>query len=140
MSLMGDRPTRRNYGKMRSAVSTVARERIDILLRQAAEILPSNVELSKRYVLLAKKISKRTKIRIPREEKHYLCKNCGQLLIPGRNARIRLRPTNSRIIMSCLACGAIRRYPYRKLGQPPHFSMKPYITLPSPSRRKSRNK
>jgi ribonuclease P protein subunit RPR2 len=114
MSFMGNRPTRRNYGKMRSAVATVARERIDLLLRQAEEILPQNTELSKRYVELARKISKRTKVRIPRETKHYLCKNCGQPLVLGRNARIRLRPANSRIIISCLSCGAIRRYPYRK--------------------------
>ncbi len=116
MSFMGNRPTRRNYGKMRSVVTTVARERVDLLLRQAREILPRDVELSKRYVGLAQKISKRTKVRIPREKKHYLCKHCGQPLIPGRNARVRLRPTNSRIIISCLACGAIRRYPYRKPG------------------------
>src|SRR3989441_10395887 len=114
MSFMGNRPTRRNYGKMRSAVATVARERIDILLRQAEEILPRDVELSKRYVGLAKKISKRTKVRIPREKKHYLCKNCGRPLVPGKNARIRLRPANSRIVISCLGCGAFRRYPYRK--------------------------
>jgi len=110
---MGNRPMRRNYGKMRSAVATVARERIEILLRQAEEILPQDVQLSTRYVGLAKKISKRTKVRIPREKKHYLCKNCGQPLVLGKNARIRLRPVNSRIIISCLGCGAIRRYPYR---------------------------
>src|SRR5436853_7142641 len=116
MSFMGNRPTRRNYGKMRSAVATVARERIEILLRQAAALLPQDVELSKQYAGLAKKISRRTKVRIPQEKKRCLCKNCGQPLVPGRNARIRLRPVNSRIIISCLGCGAIRRYPYRKLG------------------------
>ncbi|TMI07834.1 ribonuclease P [Candidatus Bathyarchaeota archaeon] len=116
MSFMGNRPTRRNYGKMRSAVATVARERIEILLRQADAVLPQDVELSKRYAGLAKKISRRTKVRIPQEKKRCLCKNCGQPLVPGRNARIRLRPVNSRIIISCLGCGAIRRYPYRKLG------------------------
>jgi ribonuclease P protein subunit RPR2 len=111
---MGNRPMRRNYGKMRLAVATVAHERIEILLRQAEEIHPPDVELSKRYVGLAKKISKRTKVRIPREKKRYLCKNCGQPLVLGKNARLRLRPVNSRIIISCLGCGAIRRYPYRK--------------------------
>src|SRR2546425_13249971 len=87
MSFMGNRPTRRNYGKMRSAVATVARDRIDILLRQAEEVLARDVKLSRRYVGLARKISKRTKVRIPREKKHYLCKNCGQPLVLGKNAR-----------------------------------------------------
>ena len=81
---------------------------------EAEAILSQDVELSKRYVGLAKKISKRTKVRIPQEKKHYLCKKCGQPLVPGKNARIRLRPANSRIIISCLGCGAIRRYPYGK--------------------------
>ena len=113
---MGNRPTRRNYGKMRSAVTAVARERIDLLLGQAVEILPRDTELAKRYVELARRISTRTKVRIPRDKKHYLCKNCGQPLIPGKNARIRLRSGNSRIIISCLSCGAFRRYPNKKLG------------------------
>jgi ribonuclease P protein subunit RPR2 len=88
---------------------------MELLLRQAEEILPHDAELSKRYVGLAKKISKRTKVRIPGEKKHYLCKSCGQPLVLGKSARIRLRPVNSRIIISCLGCGAFRRYPYRKL-------------------------
>ncbi|TMI14007.1 hypothetical protein E6H33_09345 [Candidatus Bathyarchaeota archaeon] len=138
MSFMGSRSTRRNYGKMRSAVTAVAHERIDLLLGQAVETLPRDPKLATRYVGLAKRISTRTKVRIPTEKKHYLCKNCGQPLIPGKNARIRIRSGNSRIIISCLSCGTIRRYPYRKLEQLPRFSMKPYITLPSPSRRKSR--
>src|SRR5437879_13663368 len=107
MSFMGNRPTKRNYGKMRSAVATVAHERIDILLRQAEEIVAKDVELSKRYVGLARKMSKRAKVRIAREKKHYLCKNCGQPLVLGKNARIRLRPTNARIIISCLGCDSI---------------------------------
>src|SRR6266568_1780013 len=116
MSLMGSRSTRRNYGKMRSAGTAVARERIDLLLAQAVEILPRATNLAKRYVAFGRRISTRTKIRTPREKKHYLCKNCGQPLVPGKNARIRLRSGNSRIIISCLSCGTIRRYPYSKLG------------------------
>ena len=113
---MGNRPKRRSYGKMRSAVATVARERIDLLPRQAEGILPKSGELSRRYVGLARKISKRTKIRIPKEKKHYFCKKCGLPLVLGKNARVRLRSPNSRIIISCLTCGAVRRYPYRKQG------------------------
>jgi len=111
MSIMG-KLSKRNYGKMRSAVATVARERIDILLRQAEEALPRNPKLSKRYVELARRISTRTKVRIPRNRKHYLCKNCGQPLVLGKNARVRVRP-NSRIIITCLSCGALWRYPYK---------------------------
>src|SRR5439155_11922119 len=101
MSFMGNRPTRRNYGKMRSAVANVARERIEILLRQAEEVFPQDVEFSKRYTGLAKKISKRTKVRIPQEKKRFLCKNCGQPLVPGKNAQNTFRRHISNIIISC---------------------------------------
>ena len=99
---------------MRSAVATVARERIDILVKQAEENLLPRPDLSKRYVELAKKISTRTRVRIPREKKHYLCKNCGLPLVLGKNVRLRLRPGNTRIIITCLNCGTIRRYPFTK--------------------------
>ena len=113
---MKNRAPKRNYGKMRSTVATIARERIDILLKQAKETLPKDPDLSTRYVELARKISMRTKVRIPKEKKHYLCKNCGQPLVLGKNARVRVRPENSRIIITCLNCGALRRYPLTKPG------------------------
>jgi ribonuclease P protein subunit RPR2 len=111
---MKSRPAKRNYGKMKSTVATIARERMDILLDQAKEILPSSPDLSKRYIELARKISTRTKVRIPREKKHFLCKNCGEPLVLGKNARVRLRSGNSRIIITCLNCGTLRRYPFTK--------------------------
>ena len=104
---------RRGY-KVRSAVNAIARERIEILLDQAREMLDKNLKLSKRYVELAWKISMRTKVRIPPSEKRYLCKGCGTILIPGRNARVRVLPHNPRVVITCLTCGAFRRYPYTK--------------------------
>ncbi len=114
MNFMRARPARQNHGKLRSEVAQIARERIGILLVQAKEKLSQSPELSRRYVELARKTSMRTKVRIPKESKHYLCKNCGLPMVLGTNARLRLRPGNQRIIISCLSCGAIRRYPYDK--------------------------
>ena len=104
---------RRGY-KVRSAVKTIAAERIEILLLQAREMLEKNPQLSKRYVELAWKISMRTKVRIPSAEKRYLCKGCGQVLIPGRNARVRVLPGNPRIVITCLSCGRLKRYPFTR--------------------------
>lgn len=104
---------KRGY-KIRSAVKTIASERIDILLRQARDMLDRDPKLSKRYVELARKISMRTKVRIPSSEKHFICKSCGTILIPGRNARVRVLPGNPRIVVTCLSCGGLRRYPFRK--------------------------
>ena len=62
---------KRGY-KIRSAVRTIAGERIDILLSQAREMLDRDPKLSKRYVELARKISMRTKVRIPSSQKRNL--------------------------------------------------------------------
>jgi len=113
---MPRRTHRRGYGTPRSTIGTIARERIEILLKQARENLDLNPRLSRRYVELAWKISTRTKVKIPPDEKHYLCKGCGLPLIPGRNARVRLLPGNSRIVITCLSCGRLRRYPFTKNG------------------------
>lgn len=108
---MARKTSHRNYGKSRAAVASIARERIQILLRHASEMADKNQELSRRYVELARKISSRTKIRIPEEDKRYLCKGCGIALRPGLNARFRLQPGNTRLVITCLYCGAVKRYP-----------------------------
>src|SRR5438445_12545191 len=111
MSFMGRPNTRRNYGKTREAVASVARERIEILIDQAKEMARKNEDLSRRYVDLARRISKRTKTRIPSDVKRYLCKGCGLALVPGHNAKVRLHARSTGIVISCLSCGAVKRYP-----------------------------
>ena len=111
MSFMGNRDVRRNYSRVRSTIASVAEERMRILLEHARDAAREDGTLSRRYVGLARKISMRTKVRIPRAEKLYLCKECGIALLPGLNARIRLRPGKSRIAVTCLSCGGVRRYP-----------------------------
>src|SRR5260370_13269547 len=111
MSFMGGKMARGKYGKTRGAVASVATERFQILLNQAKSMALTDERLSRRYVSLARKISSRTKVRIPRESKMYLCKGCGLALVPGHNAKIRLRAHTTGIVISCLSCGAVKRYP-----------------------------
>jgi ribonuclease P protein subunit RPR2 len=111
MSFMGSKNTRRNYGKTRAAVASVATERFQILIDQAKTMALKDEKLSRRYVNLARKISSRTKVRIPRESKMYLCKGCGLALVPGQNAKVRLHAHTTGIVISCLSCGAVKRYP-----------------------------
>jgi len=105
---------KRSYGQVRAVVNEIARERINILLSEARKNLDRDTKLSKRYTELAWKISMRTKVKIPREQKQYICKSCGLPLIPGKNARVRILARNSRIVITCLNCGALRRYPFSK--------------------------
>ena len=141
MSFMGRPVGRRYYGKTRAAVASVARERIEILIDEARKMVKDNEVLSRRYVDLAQRISERTKVRIPSELKRYLCKNCGIALVPGTNARIRLHARNSGIVLTCLSCGAVKRYPVteKTRSKEPRSAMKPYIaqTLPFPKKNSS---
>jgi len=138
---MPNRTRERNYGRVRSTVATIAADRIEILLKESRENLDKNPKLSHRYVELARKISTRTKVRIPKEEKRYLCKGCGLPLIPGKNARVRILPGNSRIVITCLSCGKLKRYPFVR-NRPDNLaskSMKPYIAQSSAHPRKQNN-
>ncbi|MEM3571984.1 MAG: ribonuclease P protein component 4 [Candidatus Bathyarchaeia archaeon] len=90
----------------------IAKERMSILFRLANEVFHENKLLAKRYLDLAKRISMRSKVRIPKEYKIFICKSCGNLLVPGINCRVRVRNEKGTIVvMSCLDCGAIKRYP-----------------------------
>jgi len=105
---------RRNYGRIKNAVGIIANERIEILLSEAKKSLNHDPRLSRRYTDLARKISMRTKVRIPADKKRYVCKACGLPLVLGKNARVRIIRGNSRIVVTCLNCGAVRRYPFDK--------------------------
>jgi ribonuclease P protein subunit RPR2 len=130
MSFVRHSDKRRSYGKTRAAVATVANERIEILIDQARRMASENEQLSKRYVSLARKISERTKVRIPAEMKRYLCKKCGIALVPGGNAKVRLHAAKSGLVITCLSCGSLKRYPVIAKNSVPSkgSAMKPYIS------------
>jgi ribonuclease P protein subunit RPR2 len=51
-------------------------------------------------------------VRIPKEEKIFLCKSCGSLLVPGVNCRVRTRTEfGTTVLITCLECGTKKRYP-----------------------------
>lgn len=141
MSFLGRDNIRRQY-KTKSAVASVAKERIEILLTQARKVARKDSALSKRYVSLARRISKRTKVRIPGEQKRYLCKSCGMPLVQGVNARVRLYVRGSGLVITCLSCGIARRYPVMSRARTVSrvLTMKPYIVQVSSSSKKNSTK
>lgn len=89
----------------------IARERIDELFRLAeVEALKGNLGRSNRYVELARRIGMRYNVRLPSEHKRRVCGECHAYLLPPKTARVRVG--GSRIVTTCLACGAIMRFPY----------------------------
>lgn len=95
----------------RSLVKRIARERIILLLEQA--LSERRLELARRYVELARKISMKHRVRIPLPYRRLYCKRCLSPLVPGRTARFRLRSRRfPHIVIRCEMCGELRRIPY----------------------------
>lgn len=89
---------------------TVAEERIERLTALAeAAARDGEYERSREYVRLARRIAERNRLRLPRDLVRFTCDACDTYLIPGRNARVRLR--DGHVVTTC-DCGAQARYPY----------------------------
>ncbi len=87
----------------------IALERIEKLLQMAEKTKLEDYELSRRYVVLARKIAMKYRIRIPKNLRNF-CKKC---LYPYRSDRLRVRVRKNRVIITCLNCGYTRRIPLR---------------------------
>ncbi len=68
--------------------------------------------MADRYTYLAYHMIKSKKVRLSREEKFLICKNCNKLLIPGKNCRVRL--SEGFLTYKCLNCGNVRKVKYDK--------------------------
>lgn len=88
----------------------IAAERIDrlhALARAAAQ--EGDDDRAREYVRLARRIAERNRLRLPREFTRFTCDACDAYLLPGHNARVRLR--DGHVVVTC-DCGAQSRYPY----------------------------
>ncbi|MCD6559112.1 ribonuclease P [Thermococci archaeon] len=88
----------------------IARERIEILFTLAERVFPYDKSLANRYVAIALGVQQKAKVKMPRKWKRRYCKKCHSFLVPGVNARVRLR--EGHVVVKCLECGHIMRYPY----------------------------
>lgn len=86
----------------------IAKERIVILFKHADEVFSKDKALANRYVALARKISMKYKVRIPRELKRKFCKHCYKYLKPGVNCRVRTR--DGKVVYYCLECKKFMRF------------------------------
>ena len=97
---------RSNYKKKPEKQVEIAKERIQRLFELAEEA--KTPELAKRYVFLARRISMKLKVKIPRELKRRYCKHCLAYLIPGRNLRVRMQ--TGKVVYTCLSCNKHMRF------------------------------
>jgi ribonuclease P protein subunit RPR2 len=94
----------------RNEASGIAAVRIEKLIAMAKdEATNGDIDIARRYVDIAKRISMRTRTKIPKE--HIYCKNC---FTPMTGDTFRVRLKRHRIIMVCAECGTVKRIPYVK--------------------------
>ncbi len=95
----------------------IARERIGRLWELAVRTARKNPERAARYAELARRVSRGVRRRLPLHMARNICRGCGRLLIPGGNCRVRIRHNRQRhVTVTCLHCGAIRRFPVTREG------------------------
>ncbi|MFN3384807.1 MAG: ribonuclease P protein component 4 [Archaeoglobaceae archaeon] len=89
----------------------IALERVTYLIERAQRFKFIDYELARRYVELAKKISMKYRVRVPKKYKMLFCRKC---LYPYRSDRFKVRIHKSSVIVTCLNCGKLRRYQLKK--------------------------
>ncbi len=89
-------------------------ERVDRLFRLAENSFGSHPERSHRYAELICKLSMRTNFRLPKNIKRRICDKCRKFLVTGKNSRVRTSDQQQSVIVTCLECGHVMRYPYRE--------------------------
>ena len=92
----------------RAEISGIAETRMEKLMAMSRERASSgDPVLARRYVDLARRISMRTKTKIPKE--HIYCKKCLMPMVPGTSC---VRLGSRKVIIRCLECGGLKRIPY----------------------------
>jgi ribonuclease P protein subunit RPR2 len=94
------------------AQQNIALGRIKKLFAEAESAFREHPELSKRYIILARKLSMRYKVKFTSEQKKLFCKKCDSYLKIGVNSRVRLE--HGKLVQTCLECKSVRRMIYKK--------------------------
>jgi len=102
----------RQTAKDKKIKKTIAKRRIRYLFLLAEKYaLSGRLKLANRYVEIARKISMRYLVPVPKEFKRTFCKHCYSFLLPGVTGRFRLH--RSKLIIYCLNCKKFTRIPLK---------------------------
>jgi len=89
---------------------TIAKSRIEELFKLAEEeALKGRIDRADRYVELARKISMKYQVRIPKRYKLFFCKKCYHFLLPEVTCRVRIN--RGKLVIYCYNCKNYRRIP-----------------------------
>lgn len=91
----------------------IAKTRINILFNLAEKnALDGKIKLANRYVEIARKISMKYLVPIPKEFKRCFCKNCYSYMLPNITCRVRIH--HGKIVFFCKNCQRVTRIPIKK--------------------------
>ena len=103
----------KRHNRKKELQKKIAKQRIQRLFLLAEQYaLCGRLKLSDRYVLLARKISMKYLIPIPKKFKRRFCKHCYSYLLPSVTCRIRIQ--KGRIITYCNKCKKYTRMTLQK--------------------------
>eukprot|EP00753_Platysulcus_tardus_P000596 PLAT10571.1.p1 GENE.PLAT10571.1~~PLAT10571.1.p1 ORF type:complete len:199 (+),score=9.70 PLAT10571.1:68-598(+) len=75
-------------------------------------MLERNPALAHHLTHTMRAVADRAVVRMQPEVKRTICKRCSALLYPGISSTVRIRKgSESRVVVRCKRCGAVRRYP-----------------------------
>ena len=98
-------------------IQIIAQERIDELFKLADDQLHLHHDKIKanRYAHLARRISMKSNVKIPKKYKRRVCPSCKSYMLPGFNCRVRVRTNrNPHVVQTCLDCNQKKRYLIKK--------------------------
>lgn len=96
--------------KEKKEQKTIAKKRIVKLFELAEQnALSGKLKLANRYVEIARKISMRYLVPIPKEHKIRFCRHCYSYLLPNVSSRVRINA--GKIVIYCNNCKKYTRIP-----------------------------
>jgi len=84
---------------------------INLLFNKAKEVFNEKPELADKYVMKARRVAMKYKVKLPLILKRSICKNCHRYLVPGRNLRVRAH--KGHMVYYCLKCKSFMRIGYK---------------------------
>lgn len=91
---------------MKTAEKRIALKRIHMLFQSARAVINEDEELAQRHVAIARRISMASRVRIPREYRRQVCRECKKFILPGVNCRVRIQHRRSpHVVITCGYCG-----------------------------------
>ena len=103
---------RKQQGSSLLSKPQIAKERIEILLEQAQKYAKKKPAFAKRCINLARRISRRHRVRMTKKQKLLFCKKCETPFIAGYNVSIHLISKKRLLVHKCKACSTVHHHRY----------------------------